>query len=210
VLVGSYSVCIFRLNGWFHYATGGMRNVFYRSVSCQSVMKKIIIIYFCLLISPLSWAQPEFLLTSTNAGFFRRTMDKEKALEIANKNYDVHESVINLEGEDFQIFEVYKDTELLLNIEPYCDSECEIWRIWVYSKRFMTDKGIGIGNTIEDILKKYDFEYIATGEGNVSLKVKELDLGFMLDQTLFPKTWWEDGAKFKDIPTQTKITMIIL
>lgn len=175
------------------------------------IMKKMIIVAMSLLFAFNCYAQDnEYLLDTDKAGLFTRNMDLENALELAKTRYVVEKSSISLEGDDYDVYNIKLDGQLLLRIEPYCESDCKIWRIWVHSDLYKTDKGIGIGSTIEDIQVHYTVDFLQTeGEGSVFIHLNENDIGFEIDHQALTKEWWQAGAKFEDIPKETKITMII-
>ncbi|MDD2622658.1 MAG: hypothetical protein GX109_05560 [Bacteroidales bacterium] len=175
-------------------------------------MKKLIIFGVFILISNNFYAQHnEFLLDTDKAGLFKLTMNLEYALEVCKSKYVVEKSFLSLEGDNYDVYNVKLDGQLLLKLEPDCESVCKIGRIWVYSDLYKTSKGIGIGSTLEEILENYSFKFLQTeGEGSVFLQINENDINFELDPVVFTNDWWKNGAKFEDIPKETKVTMIIL
>jgi hypothetical protein len=152
----------------------------------------------------------EFFLDSNRAGNFKTNMLLDEALELAYSKYEVEESTINLEGDDYIVYNLKKDGRLLLKLEPNCEPECRVWRIWVYSDLYRTKKGIGVGSTIEVVFKKYSLRYFSTEGGGYFLHVNENDLGFEIDPTPLDLEWWNAGARFEDIPSDTKVIMIIV
>ncbi len=174
-------------------------------------MKKLITIgVFIFLTFNFCDQNKEYLLDADKAGFFKRNMLLEHALEAAKSKYDVEKSSISLEGEDYDIYNIKLDGQLLLKLEPDCENACIIWRIWVYSDLYKTNKGIGVGSTIEDILEKYSFKFLQTGGGgSVFLQLNEIDINLELDPEALTDEWWKNGAKFKDLPKDTKVSLII-
>jgi hypothetical protein len=150
----------------------------------------------------------EFLLKNDQAGNFFRKMKTSDALEIARANYAVEESTMELEGDPYKVFKLTLDGEHLLTLEP---SDGEVWRIWVYSPKYKTVKGIGVGDSIKEILNKYTFDYLQTeGEGWYFLNVKELEFGLALEHGAYDSDeWWSNGAKFEDIPDSIRVEFII-
>ena len=153
--------------------------------------------------------QNDFIIDNEKAGPFYKNMPLEDALKIAERKYKVVETTISFEGDDYLVYEIFQGSELLLKLEPTCGKECYVWRIWIHSDRYKTSKGIGIGSTIADVLNNYTFKHLQT-EGSVRcLFVKEYDVCFDLDSNAFSYEWFINGAKFEDIPKDTKITLII-
>jgi hypothetical protein len=55
---------------------------------------------------------------------------------------------------------------------------------------------------LADIKSKYHIESISTeGEGGLSITVKGISVGFIMDNSKLPKDWWEkmDNKKIPDI-----------
>ena len=62
-------------------------------------------------------------------------MEISDFLESKNLVYNVKEEIISLEGDDYPIFNVYDNSELIYAVEPD-ESENKVWRIWLYGKKF--------------------------------------------------------------------------
>ena len=135
-------------------------------------------------------------------------MDISEFLESKSGIYDVKEETISLEGDDYPIFNVYENSELIYAVEPE-ETEKKVWRIWLYSKKFKTDLGIGIGNTLGDLKEKYTVSEVITGEGNVSVIVKEIDVSFLLDTSRIPLGWWNE-VKMEELENDLPIDLIII
>ncbi len=142
-----------------------------------------IVALLCTLLTSCS-QNNEFLLDSYRAGHFKRNMLLDEALELANSKYVVEKSTINLEGDYYIVYNLIKDGRLLLKLEPHCEPECRVWRIWVYSDLYRTKKGIGVGSTIEELLRKYSLRYFDTEGEGYFFKVNENDMGFEKEQLL--------------------------
>ncbi|WP_299892342.1 hypothetical protein [uncultured Lacinutrix sp.] len=135
-------------------------------------------------------------------------MDISKFLESKSGIYEVKEETISLEGDDYSIFNVYENTELIYAVEPE-ETVKKVWRIWLYSKKFKTDLGIGVGNTLGDLKEKYTVEEISTGEGNVAVIVKEIEVSFLLDTSQIPREWWNE-IKMEELENDLPIGLIII
>jgi len=135
-------------------------------------------------------------------------MEISDFLESKNLIYNVKEETISLEGDDYPIFNVYDNSELIYAVEPD-ESENKVWRIWLYGKKFKTERGIGIGNTLGDLKNKYTIEDMTSAEGSVFILVKEIEVGFELDGSKIPKEWW-DEIKFEELKNDLPISLIII
>ena len=123
-------------------------------------------------------------------------------------DYNIIQESISLEGDEYPIFNVYENSELLYAVEPD-ESLNKIWRIWVYGKKFKTELGIGVGDTVGDLKKKYTVKEVLTGEGNVALLVNEIQVSFLIDVSQVSSEWW-NKMKLEDLGNDIKIYLIII
>ncbi|MFD0975393.1 hypothetical protein [Salinimicrobium gaetbulicola] len=135
-------------------------------------------------------------------------MDISDFLESKREIYKVKEETINLEGDDYAIFNVYENSELIYSVEPDENGE-KVWRIWLYGQKFKTELGIGIGNTLADLKNKYTIDDISTAEGSVFILVKEIEIGFELDGSKIPREWWNE-MKLEELKNDLPISLIII
>jgi hypothetical protein len=84
-----------------------------------------------------------------------------------------------------------------------------IWRINVYDERFKTDKGIGVGSTLDDIRKSYKVDWITFGEVGFFARVKEIGMSFALDIVNIPRKWHKTGNQ-NLIPDSTKVIWVLI
>ena len=125
----------------------------------------------------------------------------------SNKSlYEIKEDLISLEGDDYQIFNVFISSKLEFAVEP---DNGKVWRIWVYGEKFKTEKDIGVGNSLGDIRSKYSIDYISIVEGNVVVSVKEISVTFILENADIPKNWWKE-EHFKELSNEVRISQIIV
>ncbi|ULC58639.1 hypothetical protein MBM09_11990 [Flaviramulus sp. BrNp1-15] len=135
-------------------------------------------------------------------------MDISEFLESKREIYKVKEETINLEGDDYPIFNVYENSELIYAVEPDENGE-KVWRIWLYGQKFKTELGIGIGNTLVDLKNKYTIDDISTAEGSLFILVKEIEVGFELDGSKIPREWWNE-MKLEELKNDLPISLIII
>ncbi len=120
-------------------------------------------------------------------------MSVESFLKIVKGKRTVKKEKMSSEGEEYNIYNVYKDGKLMYSVEPECGKTCKVWRISVYTKEFKTGKGIGVGSTLADIKKNYTVTDISTeGEGELAVFVKETEMTFFLDSSKVPPGWWRN------------------
>ena len=129
-------------------------------------------------------------------------------LKSKNEEYNVKKETINLEGDDYPIFNVYENSELIYAVEPDEKGE-KVWRIWLYGQKFKTELGIGVGNTLGDLKNKYTIDDISTAEGSVFVLVKEIEVGFELDGSKIPREWWSE-IKFEELENDLPISLILI
>ena len=156
------------------------------------------------------------LLLFVNYGFIENdSVDNVKIgmkisdfLKSKNEEYNVKKETINLEGDDYPIFNVYENSELIYAVEPDEKGE-KVWRIWLYGQKFKTELGIGVGNTLGDLKNKYTIDDMSTAEGSVFILVKEIEVGFELDGSKIPREWWNE-IKFEELENDLLISLILI
>ncbi|MFN3554580.1 MAG: hypothetical protein ACK4VN_01310 [Bacteroidales bacterium] len=125
-------------------------------------------------------------------------------VSLTEQLFNVKKETISLEGDDYDIYNVYANGQILFGVEPEFNKPDKVWRIWIYSSDFKTEKGIGVGSTLADIKMKYQVENIGTEEG-LNVRVKDISVSFLMDNS---KIWWDNLRNeevFKNIPIRTMI-----
>jgi len=131
-------------------------------------------------------------------------------LSVISKQYTVKKEQMQLEGDSYDIYNVYDKGQKIYSVEPDFDKSDIIDRIWIYGKTFKTDKGIGVGSTLAAIKSTYHIESIGTeGEGGLQILVKEIPVAFIMDNSQLPKDWWEKENK-EAIPEDLQVEEIII
>ena len=97
---------------------------------------------------------------------------------------------------------------MIYAVEPDEKGE-KVWRIWLYGKRFKTELGIGVGNTLADLKNKYTIDDMSTAEGAVFILVKEIEVGFELDGSKISREWWNE-MKLEELKNDLPISLIII
>jgi hypothetical protein len=157
----------------------------------------------------ISTSKTNFITSNSVDGVVIEENIKEFIAEV-EKRYTVKKEKMQLEGDSYDIYNVYDKGKKIYSIEPYSDKPDNVDRIWIYGKEFKTEKGIGVGSTLADIKSKYNVESISTeGEGGLQILVKEISVGFIMDNSKLPKDWWGKMDN-KEIPESSPIEEIII
>ncbi|HLS30298.1 MAG TPA: hypothetical protein VK021_05545 [Flavobacteriaceae bacterium] len=122
--------------------------------------------------------------------------------------YDVNKEKIQLEGADYDVFNVYEQDEKLFAVEPKFDNPDVVWRIWIYSPELKTEKEIGVDATLADIKSNYTIEHIGTEE-NLNIKVKNSSIAFIMDSSKLPENWWKN-MDTEEIPDSLPVNKMII
>ena len=131
-------------------------------------------------------------------------------ISMVRQRYSVKKEKMYLEADSFDIYNVYEKGQKIYSVEPNLDKPDIIDKIWVYGTKFKTEKGIGVGSTLSEIKSKYYVESISTeGEGGLEISVKEISVGFIMDNSKLPEDWWNKMDK-KKIPENLPIEEIII
>jgi len=138
----------------------------------------------------------------------KRGMAISKFLEAKNKTYTIKKEILTLEGRDYPIYNVYENSEKIYAVEPSPEGD-KVDGIWVYGGKFKTKLGIGVGNTLGELRKKYTLVEVAVAEGSVAVFVEEIDISFVLDTSKIKYKWWNE-RKLEDLKNKIKIELIIV
>ena len=131
-------------------------------------------------------------------------------ISAVQQRYTVKKEKMRLEGDSYDIYNVYENEQKIYSVEPNTDKPGITDRIWVYGIKFKTDKGIGVGSTLAEIKSQYHILNISTeGEGGLSISVNEISVGIIMDNSKLPKDWWEKTDN-KEIPENLPIEEIII
>ncbi|MGE5436663.1 MAG: hypothetical protein ACM3O3_05495 [Syntrophothermus sp.] len=119
---------------------------------------------------------------------------------------DIKKEKISLEGDDYEIYNFYKNDNVIFSVEP---DEDKIWRIWIHSNKITTEKGLKIGDNLKDIRKNYKIKDFVVGEGQVAIILENYDYSFMLESIEIPEDWWTN-QKLETLTDNLKIESIII
>lgn len=134
-------------------------------------------------------------------------MTVEDFLKVANDKYSVKKEMISLEGMESSIYNVYENEELIYAVELGMEEKL-VWRIWLYSEKFNTEKGIGIGSSLGELRDNYTIKSYNVGEGKISVRVEEIEVSFLLDSRQVPRDWWSD-MEYDNLNDNVTIDLII-
>ncbi|MCK5115851.1 MAG: hypothetical protein KAR44_04580 [Candidatus Aegiribacteria sp.] len=154
-----------------------------------------------------------FTLGENRAGIYECNATLENVEELAALYGEVEIEEVDrmTEGMSNPILELTfeDDTSKTLVLE-LIETDHSIWRIWrigVFSDRFMTEEGVGIGSTYEDIENNYLIDGVFWGEtGDPCVVVGAPHMSFILEQG----DWWQMGEVVGEIPGETEIISILV
>jgi hypothetical protein len=129
-------------------------------------------------------------------------------ISLTQQRFNVRKETFQLEGDDYDIYNVYENGQKLFAIEPVSGKTDLVWRIWIHSAEVKTEKGIGVGSTLADIKTKYQIENIGMEEG-LHITVEEVGVVFLMDSEKLPENWWSSMDNDK-IPGNLPITAMII
>jgi len=154
-----------------------------------------------------------FTLGGNHAGIFECDATVENIEELAALYGEVEIEEVDrmMEGTPNPVLELTfeHDTSktLVLELIESDHSNWIIWRIGIFSDRFSTEEGIGIGSTYEDLENNYLIEGVFWGEsGNPCVVVEAPHMTFILEQG----DWWQMGEVVGEIPGETEIISILV
>jgi hypothetical protein len=137
-----------------------------------------------------------------------------KAIPASVKGYEIKKENYFAEGVEATRYEVYENGAKALKIEPKADGSID--EIMVFSGKYHTDKGLGVGSTLEDAVRaypKYSLAYTYISErfmfnpGEYDRMQVLLDSNsFTGKQDLYGSDWVE--LSLKDFKSGAKVTAI--
>ncbi len=154
--------------------------------------------------------QEQRLIDNNKAGAFEKHMPMEIALHTAQEKYTVEKSSLFLEGVDYTAYDLMYDGELVMKLEPSYPDASVLWRIWIYSNRFTTAAGIGVGSTVEEVLQHYTFDVLRAEGALICLFVKEFSICFAIDPGDIPPQEAVNAGMPENLPGEAKISLILL
>jgi hypothetical protein len=146
------------------------------------------------------------IIKSTSLGEIKIGMSIEEFLQLSLNNRTIRKELINLEGDYYDIYNIYEDDQIVYSVEP---DEEKVWRIWIYGKNLKTEKGIGIGNSLGEIRKHYKIKYFSVGEGQVAIILEDFEYSFLLDSRQIRKKWWSEQS-LDGLEDEILINLIII
>jgi len=129
-------------------------------------------------------------------------------ISITQYRYSVKKEKIQIEGTDYDIYDVYENGQKKFAVEPDINKPDILWRIRIYGTDLKTENGIGVGSTFADIKTKYQIKNIGTDEG-LNITVKDVSVVFLMDNSKLPIDWWNNMDNDK-IPENLPIAQIII
>ena len=94
----------------------------------------------------------ENLITTAGVGIFQY----EKPIPFDNKDYTIKRETFEIEGDEQVIFNVFQNGEQLVEITPIGEKYDKVGRhLKIFSSKFKTSEGIGVGSTIEEFFLAY-------------------------------------------------------
>lgn len=120
-----------------------------------------------------------YLISKSQAGDIKIDMPIE-SLSKYFKNDQIVKSSRTAEGMEYDVYEIYnkKKSGILMVVEPDCERECNVNRIYLKSSKYKTKEGIGVGNKFYELNIKYNPEaIIGTETGNIVYYTKEYGYG---------------------------------
>ncbi len=154
--------------------------------------------------------QDERIISNTMAGAFEKHMPMEIALHTAQEKYTVEKSSLFLEGIDYTAYDLMYDGELVMKLEPSYPDASVLWRIWIYSNRYTTSAGSGVGSTVEEVLQHYTFDVLRAEGALTCLFVKEFSICFAIDPGDIPPQRPVNKVMPENLPDEAKISLILL
>jgi|GEM_PF-5223889 len=158
--------------------------------------------------TPVASSQETLLIKSNSVDGVVIGEKIEDFIAKVQQRFTVKKEKIRMEGDDYDIYNVYEGKRKLYAVEPDFDKPDIIFRIWIHDSKCKTEEGIGVGSTFADIKSKYTIERITT-ENMFMIHVKEISISIIPDISNLPESLQIKPDKEK-MPDNLPIKMIIL
>lgn len=153
-----------------------------------------------------------YALGKEHAGLFECGMPAEDVEAVSELYGEVEIVEVDrmTEGTSNPVLELTFENEtsktLVLELIETDHSIWRVWRIGIFSDRFVNEEGIRIGSTFEDLEDNYLIEGVYWGEnGDPCAVVEAVRMSFILERG----DWWQMGEVVGEIPGDTEIIHIL-
>jgi hypothetical protein len=164
---------------------------------------------FCLFAQ--RYSDSTWIIGNGHVGKILMNMD-EKKLQGMFSPEQIKTTTKSAEGDEYSIINITAtgDTKTSIELETMCMDICVISRINLYSDKFKTIKGIGVGSTIGDLRKVYSISTVVGGEKGIMIYIEDLEqTAFVVD---VPKLKPVPGKMYEKtaVPDDVKIEWIYM
>jgi len=136
---------------------------------------------------------------------------------VEQQQFEVRRETMQIEFDYYYVYNVYANGEILYAVEPNWSNPNIVGRIWMFSPKFRTEAGIGIGSTFAEIISTYQIQFIST-EGDddyVTIGVEETSISFGINARVFPEGWFRDGCYWermrnRELPDSLPIGQMVM
>jgi hypothetical protein len=178
-------------------------------------MKKSVIslglLLLVLLVSAQRYSDSTWVIGVGHIGKITINMNEQKLNKIFSSEQIKKENTSD-NGDSYALISISLkgDTKTAFELETMCIDICIVSRVSLYSDKYKTVKGVGIGSTVADLKKNYNL-----------LTVKGSEKGFMIFVDELPQTAFvvkvpglravdEKSYKITEIPDATKIESVYM
>lgn len=138
-------------------------------------------------------------------------MPINKAISVVDSriNLEIKKETESIEGEEYTVYNVYSIDTLMYQIDIEGRDTSYVSRIKIYTDRWKTQKGIGVGNTLKDLREVYTLLEANTGEGEIVISTKENTIQYVIGFLEVPQSWWSN-PKVELLPDDLVIEYVLL
>ncbi len=157
-----------------------------------------------------------YLITSDNVGQIKKGMSVKDLYDIFSENQiktiKTKKDLSGTATDNYYIYDNQNNLLLIVSTTHDGDIRSAINQIIIKDKRYVTEKGIGLGSDVGQIKAAYpDFDFIP-GVNEVILYIPEINGNFEIGKNELPSGIWNDSTGIIDenIPDQTDVTTLAI
>ena len=178
-------------------------------------MKKIVLFplfaFICICASAQRYSDSTWIIGVGHVGKVVINMNEQKLSSIFIPD-QMKKDKKSEEGAEYSVIKITPagDSKVGLELETMCMDICMISRIDVYSDKYKTVKGIGVGSSAGDLKKNYTISSVVGGEKGIMVYTEELPQTAFVFTVPGLKSVPDKEYKSTDIPDDSKIEWVYM
>jgi hypothetical protein len=187
----------------------------YESIIKRNHMKKVLlfslVVLFAASVSAQRYSDSTWVIGVGHIGKIVINMNEQKLSSIFPAD-QIKKETISGEGDEYSIIRIMPagESKASIELETMCMDICLISRINLYSGKYKTVKGLGVGSLVSELKKIYTVSSVIGGDKGIMIFIEELPQTAFVVNVPGLKTVAEKTYKIADIPENSKIERVYM